>query len=447
MVMKREHNIILLILFLLVFIFSAYAYSYDTGVKKYPQGPNITSSDRVLIVAPHPDDESVSSTGIIRYCVENNIPVHVMVVTNGGKGNLAQIRHFETLNATAKLGLKSQNVTFLDYPQVVDRLFNENWDLNHLYTDGTNHNPFAYQKNSTYAGVSVETNMESLIKQYQPTIIIYPASNDANTDHWSTGAFVDYAINKMGYQTKRYNYLIHEDLTLWPFPRSYFPQSYLLPPLILANQTQWIVFPLKPSDEQLKYDVLNSYQSQMQKDPVFLRSYIRKNELFSYHNEINISKINDSMNYNIGSDFPRTVFHDPIGDTSIKPTDILYSTFEHINKFDISDIGFELDNNTTWISLKNTGGISKTGIYQFHIRGFGNDVVKRVDFTVENGKINYYMPSSNGINPPLIVRVSDNGIIVGIPDMSNFNSYMIDVETSNGTDYVDRSGYFTVNSV
>lgn len=49
-----------------------------------PQGPVIGHSDRVLIVAPHPDDETIDNTGIIRYCIEKNIPVHVVIVTNGG---------------------------------------------------------------------------------------------------------------------------------------------------------------------------------------------------------------------------------------------------------------------------------------------------------------------------------------------------------------------------
>ena len=55
------------------------------------------------------------------------------------------------------------------------------------------------------------------------------------------------------------------------------------------------------------------------------------------------------------------------------------------------------------------------------------------------------MPSSNGIVPHLIVRSNDKGIVVGIPDMLNYNKFMVDVESSNGTQYFDRTGYFNVN--
>ena len=229
-----------------------------------------------MIFAPHPDDETLSSAGVIRYCVKNHIPVHVVVVTNGGPGKLGEIRHFETLNATAKLGLSSQNVTFLDYPQVTSRLFNEDWDQNHSYTDGPPHSSFAYQKNSSYNGVSVENNIETMINTYQPTIIIYPAAYDDNTDHWGTGAFVDYAVDQMDYNAKMYTYLVHEDLTLWPFPKSYFPQIDLKPPEYLANQTNWYIFPLTSSDEQYKFNAVDSYQSQMKHDTVFKILYKKK---------------------------------------------------------------------------------------------------------------------------------------------------------------------------
>jgi len=423
-----------------------YTYSYDTSIKNYPIGPNLTSSDKVLIFAPHPDDESLSSAGLISYCVQHNIPVHVVVITNGGKGKLSQIRHFETLNATAKLGLSSQDITFLDYPQVIDHLFNENWDPNHLYSDGSNHNPFAYQRNSTYCGASLETNIETEIQNFNPTIIIYPSAKDDNTDHWGTSAFVNYAVNKMDYPVKMYNYMVHNDVTLWPFPRSYFPQSNLLPPAYLANQTNWIVFPLNNTLEQSKYDAVNSYQSQMKKDPVFLRSYIRKNELFAVDNDINITRHNTSTDYTNSDSFPNTVFHDPANDILNHEHNAFYSVLTIKNKYDINNIGFEIDNNTTWISVTTAGGIPKNGIFQFHIIGFGNDEdVSRIDFEMSNGKPNFYMPSNDSISPHLIIRSNNDGIVIGIPGMINFDKYMIDVESSNGTQYLDRTGYFNVN--
>src|SRR5574340_1404799 len=39
--------------------------------------------DRILVVAPHPDDESLGCAGLIKQAVENGADVHVVVMTNG----------------------------------------------------------------------------------------------------------------------------------------------------------------------------------------------------------------------------------------------------------------------------------------------------------------------------------------------------------------------------
>ena len=443
--MNKKTNLIFFVTIILIFSFAAASYSYNSETKNYPKGPQLNASDSVLIFAPHPDDESLSSAGLIRYCVEHNVPVHVVVVTNGGNGKLGVIRHSETLNATEKLGLSSNNVTFLDYPQVVDRLFNENWDPNHAYTAGAPHNSFAFENNSSYNGGSLESNIETMIHEYNPTIIIYPALDDDNTDHWGTGSFVDYAVNNMGYSTKMYSYLVHNDETLWPFPRSYYPQSNLLPPSYLTNQTNWFIFPLSNSLEQYKFNAVNCYQSQMKKDPVFLKSYVRTNELFAVDPIINVTRQNTSTDYTKSNGFPSTVFHDPVGDILNKPDDRMYSVFESKNSYDIDDVGFEIDNSTLWISVKTTGGISKDGIYMFHLRGFGDDGVSRIDFIVQNGNVIYIMPSSNSVTPKLDIRSHTDGIVVGIPAMNDDHTFMIDVDAGNSTQMLDRTGYFNVD--
>lgn len=443
--MNKKTNLLFFVTIILIFSFAAASYSYNSATKNYPIGPQINSSDSVLIFAPHPDDESLSSAGLIRYCVEHNVPVHVVVVTNGGNGRLGVIRHSETLNATEKLGLSPDNVTFLDYPQVVEHLFSENWDPNHAYSAGAPHNSFAFQNNSSYCGESLESNFETMIKEYKPTIIIYPALDDDNTDHWGTGSFVVYAVNNMDYRAKMYSYLVHNEETLWPFPRSYYPQSNLLPPSYLTNQKSWLIFPLSHSLEQYKFNAVNCYQSQMKKDPVFLKSYIRTNELFAVDPIINVTRQNTSTDYTKSNGFPTTVFHDPVGDILNKPDDHMYSVFESKNYYDINDVGFEIDSSNLWISVKTTGGISKNGIYMFHLRGFGDDGVSRIDFMVQNGSVIYVMPSSNSVTPKLAVRSNANGIVVGIPAMNDDHTFMIDVDAGNSTQILDRTGYFNLD--
>lgn len=159
-------------------------------------------------MAPHPDDESIACAGVIRYCVKNNIPVYLVVVTNGGSGNTGMTRYPESLNATKILGLPSNNITFFEYTQGVDLLFNMNWDKP-VNVCGNHTTIFAYQKNAPYTGASLEKNMETVITNFKPTLIIYPDPEDSNRDHWGTSSFVEYAIYKLNYTGQMYTYLVH----------------------------------------------------------------------------------------------------------------------------------------------------------------------------------------------------------------------------------------------
>lgn len=445
--MKKEIKIILALL-ILILAFGAYAYSFGNEIDKYPSDLNISSNDRVLIVAPHPDDESISSSGVIRYCVENNIPVHVLIITNGGKFSMGIKRHSETLNATAKLGLPANTISFLDYPQVVNDLFNINWDEKDIYMDGTSHNPFAFKDNAPYTGASLEQNTEYVIQNFKPTIIIYPYFNDANPDHLGTNAFVDYATNRLGYNAKKYMYLVHVN-SLWPFPRSYFPQTSLLPPDSVSNQSKWVSFPLNDSYENMKLNAVNSYKSQMTHDPTYLRSFVRKNEIFSINQQINIVKQNNTKDYVHGSNFSSWIYNDPLGD-NINPDDVYAKIFSQNKKFDITKIGFEIDNRTTWFSIETNGDISQTGFYQFHVRSFDSGKVQRLDFIFKNNTLSMETPSCNSIHTPIptTFKVENNTIIIGFPsDALAGNIYMISVDDTDGKNSDDSTGWLTLNII
>ena len=80
-------------------------------------------SERVLVIAPHPDDAEFGAGGtIIKWAAEGK-EIYLVVCTNGDKGSpdpemtsvkLAQIRRKEQEAAAKVLGIKE--VVFLDYP-------------------------------------------------------------------------------------------------------------------------------------------------------------------------------------------------------------------------------------------------------------------------------------------------------------------------------------------
>ena len=45
--------------------------------------------ERFLVIAPHPDDESISFGGTIARYADAGVDIHLLVVTNGEKGKLS----------------------------------------------------------------------------------------------------------------------------------------------------------------------------------------------------------------------------------------------------------------------------------------------------------------------------------------------------------------------
>jgi LmbE family N-acetylglucosaminyl deacetylase len=86
----------------------------------------LTGNAPVLIMAPHPDDESLGCGGLIAACCEAGIPVEVALLTDGAGSHpgsrthppkvLARLRATEMVEALAELGLASDLLHELGWP-------------------------------------------------------------------------------------------------------------------------------------------------------------------------------------------------------------------------------------------------------------------------------------------------------------------------------------------
>ena len=94
----------------------------DYRANDMPTG-DLEKMESVLVVAPHPDDESLGCGGTIAHLRERNVPVHVLFLSDGSMSHpnsrsypadrLRQLRESEALAALSILNVPPENVTFM----------------------------------------------------------------------------------------------------------------------------------------------------------------------------------------------------------------------------------------------------------------------------------------------------------------------------------------------
>lgn len=82
-------------------------------------------SESSLIIAPHPDDETLGCGGLIYHLCSENNPPHIIILTGGGgslrgrdtmnEAKVIEARRKLTLNSSKELGLPKENIHFLDF--------------------------------------------------------------------------------------------------------------------------------------------------------------------------------------------------------------------------------------------------------------------------------------------------------------------------------------------
>lgn len=89
---------------------------FDAPVLPVPTGP-------VVVVAPHPDDETLLAGGLIATLRRRGVPVSVVAVTDGERGqplgggrSLGSVRRREQLAACRRLGVDARDVLRLGLP-------------------------------------------------------------------------------------------------------------------------------------------------------------------------------------------------------------------------------------------------------------------------------------------------------------------------------------------
>jgi len=263
--------------------------------------PEITKNDRILIIAPHIDDEVISSGGLIQQARSVGSRVKVVYMTNGDNNlfsiigedkslkisppefvSLGEERMQEGIQATKVLGLTKDDLIFLGYPDYgLSSMLDKFYSIPYL-SRGTkfDYNPYhgTYKKGQLYTGANIVSDLEEIITNFNPNIVIVSHPRDKNPDHWATFRFSKKTLADKNFQGKVFAYLVHYKM----YPPDKNPNEFLYPPKKLFSQKGWVSFNLTPDQENKKLEAINQNKSQLEFSRIrdLLRTFVKKNEIF-----------------------------------------------------------------------------------------------------------------------------------------------------------------------
>jgi LmbE family N-acetylglucosaminyl deacetylase len=311
--MKSNNFRAFLFLFLLILIpvlLSRYLSSHrDPPMEMDLSTLSLSGHTRMLVLAPHCDDETLGAGGIIQAAIRQNIQVQVVIATNGDGYLFATMQEFhriyprsqdfirmgnlrqqESLSALKILGVPAADVVFLSYPdRGLPALWNQHWLATAPYRSqysAASRSPYAitYNPQAVYAGEDLLADLKTILTNFRPDLVIYPHPDDVHPDHWGLSVFTRLALAERTHQDPSFHpdafaYLIHRPD--FPSPTGLHPNASLTPPNPVAQIfPHWSEFPLAAEDIPVKQVAVSAYTSQLPSLRTLLESFVRRNELF-----------------------------------------------------------------------------------------------------------------------------------------------------------------------
>ncbi len=278
----------------------------------------IGHAERLLILAPHPDDESLSAAGLAHRVLENGGSVRSVVVTAGdayveaiqrdtGRRQLTQTdflrygenRLEESRHAAKVLGNGLIHLDLLGFSDgSIYAMLVSHWNKTHPDKSeftGFSHVPYieAEDKGIAQDGKALRDELVKILKETKPTLIVFPDVMENDSDHAGLGMFTLLAINDWlepsddkSFTPRLLAYLIHWQHG-WPSgsesnkPLDLSNQPLFLPDdLPLRGHTR-TCFDLNILEKNLKHYTLAQYHTQQRAMGAFLAAFVRSNECFT----------------------------------------------------------------------------------------------------------------------------------------------------------------------
>ncbi len=282
-----------------------------------PDRPELTlaDDDRILVLAPHPDDEILATGGLVQQALARGLPVQVVFLTNGDNNEFAflffskaftldaraavyagQVRALEALRAGRELGLETSNETFLGYPDFgtlemwLNRWGDDREAFRSMFSE-QNKVPywFARTPDAPYKGESLLAEITEVLSDFKPTKVFVSHPADKNPDHVALYLFLRTALWDLAgeVQVDVYAYITHYGE--WPQPRGLLFDAPHEPPAQFDEPGRWVVLPLEPDQVKTKLEAMKRHKTQYGAARPYLESFMRANELFDRMKDINLS--------------------------------------------------------------------------------------------------------------------------------------------------------------
>lgn len=426
---------------------------------------SLTPGDRLLVVAPHPDDELIGAGLLIQRALQCGAQVRVVVVTHGDAfayvgprpaqrisaerrtRGLGVTRRSESLRALARLGLGADSVLFLGYP---DRGLASMW-MHHWSAASPYRSPFtlkdcspypeSFTPGAPYAGEALLADLKAIMREFCPTVAVYPHPRDAHGDHWAASAFVSSALSEaaeegeaFAAQCRRYWYLVHRGT--WPAPRGYHPGLPMEPPnSVLTLGERWFEVAATEEMVRAKYEAVLEYRSQLPLLGRFLLGFVRLTEVFAEARLPRARKVSAGavvLGAKARGPAPKPLFRDPVQDSLTRQVE---------RSGDIVSLDVASDGRTVYIRAEFNGKVGADVEYRFLLF----DSPRTRSWTLvcrPPHRVTQWEKGQRRVVRQVVARAFDRRLELAIPgEFLHFpRRLFISVETRSRRIFIDRSG-------
>jgi len=222
-------------------------------------------TEKIVVFAPHPDDETLACGGTIAKKLKEGYEVHVVFMTDGRHAlteiselnkpsplEMKTIRQGEAKKAAEILGLSQENLVFLDFE---DRSLQEN-------------------------KIALQDKVSKILIGLSPSIIFFPQEKEYNSDHRAANLAIKRAIVSLDLTPIEYQYPIAYS---FPFSVLYHIMNQKTFDFVFCKFTDLRLVSEDISDTfALKEMALKEYRSQIellsdeQKRPVLKSSFLQR---------------------------------------------------------------------------------------------------------------------------------------------------------------------------